>query len=341
MTTQLDLHGLAGDPLAVGWDGLRDRGLLTADAFTGRGDELDAVRRVAASDIALGRVFDGHRNALERLLLHRPHDVPEAERVAAAAGELALGVWGADPGPNDGPPAVLVDGPSGPVLRGVKTFCSGAGLLDRAIVLVRRSAEGPPILPVLVDLRAPGTVEVDRTWFVGEALRESRSDRVVFDGAPVLAILGEEGTLTTEPWISGDALRSSAVWAGGVDAILDRLAMLGAARPLDAADRERLGRADAIRATVDVWIDAGLAAVEHAQAGGVPPGPTIGAMRLELTERIRALLRLAAELTGSRGLVADASLSRARAGLDVLLLQHRLGAVALRRADALLADGAR
>lgn len=337
MTTQADRAGLAGDPLAAGWDGLRSRGLLTADAFDGYRDaELAAVRSVAATDLALGRVFDGHRNAVERLVHHRPHDVPADEVAAAARGEVALGVWGAEPGPGDGPPAVLHESSDGLVLRGVKTFCSGAGLLDRAIVLVRRTPEAPPILPVLVDLRSAETVRIDREWFVGTALRESRSDRVVFDDAPVLAVLGSEGTLSTEPWISGDALRSSAVWAGGVDTVVRRLIEHGRARSGDAADLERLGRADAIRATVDVWLAAGLAAVEGEHAGGVAAAPVIGAMRLELTERIRELLRIGAELTGSRGLVADAEYSAARAGLDVLLLQHRLGSVAVRRAKALL-----
>lgn len=339
MTSQLETAALdERDALSIGWESLRERGLLAHGPLADRAAELAAVRAVAGTSLALGRVFDGHRNALERLLVHRPGDVPEAERQAAAAGDLALGVWGADPGPADGPPAVLADGPSGPVVQGVKTFCSGAGLLDRAIVLVRRAPKAPPILPVLVDLRAAGTIEIDRTWFSGDALRESRSDRVIFDGAPVLGILGEEGTLTADPWFSGDALRSAAVWAGGVDTILRRLAAHGAARALEPADLERAGRAAAIADTIDLWLAEGLRAVEAAHRGGPSPVPVLDALRLECSDRIRALLLLAAELTGSRGLVADADFSRARAGLDVLLLQHRLGSPAARRGRALAGD---
>ncbi len=324
------------DPLGAGWEDLRDRGLLTGDAFRDRAEELAAVRAVAGTSLALGRVFDGHRNAVERLLRHRPQDVGSDERAAIAAARLALGVWGADPAPGDGAPAVLGHGPGGPVITGAKAFCSGAGLLDQAIVLVRRTPDGPPILPVLVDLRAIGTVEIDREWFVGSALRESRSDLVTFTGAPVLAVLGEEGSLSEDPWISGDALRSSAVWAGGVDTIVRRVVAHVAARDPGDADLERLGRIDAARATVDTWLAAALTAVERAHDGGPTPASAVAAMRLELTARIRAVIADAAELTGSRGLVADAELAAAREGLDVLLLQHRLGPVAQRRGRALV-----
>ena len=54
-----------------------------------------------------------------------------------SAGELLLGVWGADPAPGEGSPAHLERGRDGLVLRGVKTFCSGAGGVQRALVVAR------------------------------------------------------------------------------------------------------------------------------------------------------------------------------------------------------------
>lgn len=312
-------------PLAARWLDLQARGWLGGDAFATRGEELAAVRTVAAAGVGAGRVFDGHRNGLERLLVHRPDDVDRALRERLATGELALGVWGAEPNPGEGAPAVLDD--VGATVTGVKTFCSGAGHVDLAIVLVRRHDGAPPTLPVLVDLRDAARISVDREWFASPALAESHSHRVVFDAAPVLATLGEEGTLTAEPWFSGDALRSTAVWAGAADAILARLV---ASRPADTAGDERLGRAAAIVATVDVWLAAALRAVDDAHEGGPVPTATVGALRIELTERLRELLRLAAEHRGSRGLATDTALGEARAGLDLLLLQHRLGPVAAR-----------
>ena len=312
-------------PLADRWQELQERGWLTADAFAGRDAELAAVREVAAGGLGAGRVFDGHRNALERLLLHRPQDVASGLRDEIASGALRLGVWGADPGPGDGPPAVLATDAT--AISGVKTFCSGAGWLDLAIVLVRRRPDAPPTIPVLVDLRSPRLASVDTAWFSSPVLRESHSHRVVFTEAPVLAVLGEESTLSEEPWISGDALRSSAVWAGAADAIVARMA---ANHRDDPAASEMLGRAQAIVGTVDAWLAAAVHAVESARDGGASPWAAVAAMRLELTERLRHLLRISAEHQGSRGLVSDDELQEARAGLDVLLLQHRLTPAAVR-----------
>lgn len=312
-------------PLGDAWTELAERGWLRADAFASRASELAAVRTVAARGLGAGRVFDGHRNALERLLVHRPADVDAGLRDAIAGGEVALGVWGAEPGPNDGPPAVL--DAAGSTVTGAKTFCSGAGHVDFAIVLVRRRDGAPPTLPVVIDARDPECVQIDRGWFASPALAESHSHRVVFDRAPVVATLGEEGTLTAEPWFSGDALRSTAVWAGGADAVLGRLV---GDPPTDPAGEERLGRATAILQTVDVWLDAARAAVDDAHETGDTAAPTVGALRLELTERIRELLRIAAEHRGSRSLATDTVLGEARSGLDLLLLQHRLGPVAAR-----------
>jgi hypothetical protein len=316
-------------PLPERLDALAAAGWLRADAFSSRREELSAVREVARRGLGAGRVFDGHRNALERLLEHRPEDVRLALRDEIARGELRLGVWGADPGPGEGDPACLDEASA--TVTGTKVFCSGAGRLDLAIVLVRRAAGSPPILPVLVDLRDPAAARTDERWFQSHALAESHSHRVVFQRAPVRAVLGSEGTLSEEPWISGDALRSSGVWAGAADAIVERMV---AEAPGDGSGDERLGRAVAILGTVDAWLEAGLSAIDAAHGHGTDPAPTIGALRLELTERLRALARLAAEHGGSRRLVTDAALAEARAGLDILLLQHRLDPVAIRVGNA-------
>ncbi len=307
------------------WPEFDQRGWLGADAFASRGLELAAVRAVARGGLGAGRVFDGHRNAVERLLEHRPDDVAPELRAEVASGSLRLGVWGADPGPADGTPACL--DPGGQTVTGVKTFCSGAGHVDAAIVLVRREFDGPPILPVLLDVRDTGRAQVDTGWFVSPVLAESHSHRVEFAGAPVLAVLGTEGTLTEDPWFSGDALRSSAVWAGAADVLVERMAAAG--RDDDAA-LEALGRATAILGTVDAWLAAGARAVDAAHEDGSDPWPVIAALRLELTERLRELLRLSAEHLGSRGLVTDDAFHEARSGLDVLLLQHRLAPAAVR-----------
>ena len=92
-----------------------------------------------------GRIFDGHLNAVERLAVQAPDWLRERELAAVGAGELLAGVWGGDPVGDEGPAATVVSAGGGEVLRGVKTFCSGAGGLQRALVLGRDPEGGPPI----------------------------------------------------------------------------------------------------------------------------------------------------------------------------------------------------
>jgi len=92
-------------------------------------------------------------------------------------------------------------------------------------VLVRGPAQGPRLL-AYVDLSEG--VKVDTAWFRAAGMRASESHRVVFEGTPVLAVLGEPGELVREPYFSRDAIRTAVTWAGisdtAIDAALDVLA---------------------------------------------------------------------------------------------------------------------
>ncbi len=99
--------------------------LAALDPPAMRCEEWDLVRRVARADGSVGRLFEGHLNAVERLRLD-----------GLDPGDHWLGVWGADPAPGEGEPAEI----RGDRLYGTKVFCSGAGGLTRALVLARGNA---------------------------------------------------------------------------------------------------------------------------------------------------------------------------------------------------------
>ena len=82
-------------------------------------EEWRILRAVARADGSVGRILDGHFNGVERLSLLAPEPLRSAELEAVAAGELRLGVWGADPIPGEGDPARLVERERGPTLDGV------------------------------------------------------------------------------------------------------------------------------------------------------------------------------------------------------------------------------
>jgi alkylation response protein AidB-like acyl-CoA dehydrogenase len=293
--------------------------------------ELALVRSVARADGSIGRILDGHLNGVERLAVQAPPDLRDRELAAVRAGRLRVGVWGGDPHPDEGAPATVVAMGPGQVLTGVKTFCSGAGGLDRALILAR-DPESPAPVAVWVDLTDPATVTVDDRWYRGAGMRASVSHRVIFDGAPVLARFGGPGALAQQPWFGRDALRTAASWAGMADCAVDGALEALTARP-ECGRLEELaaGRMCAAQATITAWLERAARAMDdasedlaevalHARAG--------------ITEAARAIVAEAERACGSHPFATGGRLDRSRRDLELFLLQHRLD-------PALAAAGAR
>jgi len=304
-------------------------------------DELGLVRRVSAAHGGAGRILDGHLNAVERLAVAGPPALRDSELELVRDGRLRAGVWGADQRPGEGVPAHVVRAGGALVLRGVKTFCSEAGGLHRALVLARMDPEGaaPATAPVSVWVDLRDTVEVDGTWYRGAGLRSSVSHRVVFHDTPVLAVLGEPGWLTALPWFARDALRTSATWAGLVDAAAAAALRELAARPRR-GDLEHLaaGRIRTEQATVALWQERAAAAMDDGDPAELR-AVSVQA-RAATAAAARRLLDEATRACGSHPLATGGELDRVRRDLDVFLLQHRLDPLLARDGAAALEDGA-
>ena len=264
---------------------LREAGALIPPPT--REEEWQLVRAVSQADGSVGRIFEGHYNAYERLTLEGID--PE---------EHLLGVWGADPTPNEGEKARI----EGDALHGAKVFCSGAGGLDRALVIAQGTL-------VYVDLAT--NVEVDKSWYRAGGMRASESHRVVFHGAPILATLQP---LTTEPYFGRDAIRTAACWAGmldtAVEATLDELA----AKP-ETDDLRALAAGRIVTAieTIDRWFE--RAAHED--------GLSIQ-LRQAVATAGATIFDEASRATGSRPFATGTELDRARRDFELFVLQHRL-----------------
>jgi len=292
--------------------------------------ELDLVRAVARADASVGRIFDGHLNGVERLAVQAPAELRERELAAVRAGRLRVGVWGGDPWPGEGSPATVARRGPNEVISGVKTFCSGAGGLDRALVLARDPGAQLPVA-VWVDLTDSARALVDDLWYRGAGLRASVSHRVVFEGADVLARFGSPGALSEQPWFARDALRTAASWAGMADAALDGALAELAARPGRGPLEElATGRMLTAQQTITAWIERGADAMDAASIE--LPAVSLHA-RVAIAEAARALLDEAARACGSHPFATGGELDRARRDLLVFLLQHRLDP-ALARAGA-------
>ncbi|HEY0250718.1 MAG TPA: hypothetical protein VGC41_04295 [Kofleriaceae bacterium] len=155
---------------------------------------------LAAIDLALARIFEGHCDALAIL----------AEAREPARDGL-YGVWAADANR-----VTAAETVTGYRLTGKKRFCSGATGLTRALVT---TAEG---WMFDVDLHAPGVHAIAGTWpAVGMATTDSLE--VEFTNVDLGAPIGGNGFYLDRPGFWHGAVGVAACWFGGA---------LGAARML-------------------------------------------------------------------------------------------------------------
>jgi alkylation response protein AidB-like acyl-CoA dehydrogenase len=287
--------------------------------------EWELVRAVAQADGSVGRIVDGHYNAVERIELLADEPLRSAHLEEVAAGRRWLGVWGADPAPGEGAPAHVVRDGGELGLEGVKTFCSGAGGLHGALVVAR---EGDARRVAYVDLSEG--VEIDRSWFAAAGMRASESHLVRFHGARVHALLGGPDELLRDPWFGRDAIRTAATWAGIADAA--RAAALEALAPRALAGDDlaalAVGRIDTHAQTIDLWLaEAGRRADAH-------PDAAMRTLSVHLREAVaraaQALVDEALRAAGSRPLARAGALDRAARDLRIFLLQHRLDPLLVR-----------
>ncbi len=191
---------------------LRNSGLLAVDDW-----RLAArtMRQVAAADLSLARLYEGHVNA--RLLINTYANPSVRERCLAEMEEgLLFGVWGAD-----GREPVTLEGDQ---LTGAKRYASGLGLVDRAVVSAK-SSEGQQL--VIVD--AGDTRRHDLTTWNMVGMLASRSGS--FDCRGLRGEkLGAADIYTREPHFLGGTWRIAAVTLGGTVGLLERASAVIRAR---------------------------------------------------------------------------------------------------------------
>ena len=250
----------------------------------------------------------------------RPRAGPRPRARGGRRREAASGVWGGDPAPGEGPPATVFEADGIDVLRGVKTFCSGAGGLDRALILARRperrtTARGVDRPHRRAPRRGrPDLVPRPRPARIG--LASSRVPRR--PGARHLRAARRR--LAEQPWFARDALRTAASWAGMADtavhAALDELAQRPGRGQLEAL---AAGRIPTAQRTIDLWIERGARAMDAPRRGAargrragagrdlrrVPRAARRGGARMRI-EAVRARRRARPRAARPRGVPAPA-----------------------------------
>jgi alkylation response protein AidB-like acyl-CoA dehydrogenase len=234
--------GVLRSPLSRDLGGL---GLGTTE--TGTAGVTTLLRSIGRANLSLGRIFEGHLNALRLITRYGTQAQIQGAAADAASGHL-FAIWATEK------PATRVVLDRG-CLKGRKAFASAAGFATRPLITVHVCGQGDCL--ALVELE-PGQ-GVAGAPFDLHGMRGTATAAVDFDGVevPATAIIGAPGDYMRQPEISLGAWRALAVILGGLDALVDTLARALATQRSgpDPHQRARLGQALIARETASLWVN--------------------------------------------------------------------------------------
>jgi alkylation response protein AidB-like acyl-CoA dehydrogenase len=262
-----------------------------------------ALATVAARDLGLVKLFEGHTDALAIL--------SELGGPVSAAGSR-WGVWAAEP--PEARVTATVFGGSQLRLSGVKAWCSGASVVSHS--LVTAWLDGEPVLAA-VDMRQPTSISIDTSQWQAVGMRATASARVSFDEARAEQV-GEPNAYVRRPgfWHGGAGI--AACWYGAAANIGQSLRDAAAQR----ADPHRLMHLGA----VDVALSGARAVLlETAELIDANPRDALSCealrARLVVEAAADAVMAHVTRALGAGPLCLDARFARALADLPVFLRQ--------------------
>ena len=283
---------------------------------------LQLLKLIGRGNLSVGRIYEGHVNALELIHLYGSADQQRRYYAEAAAGHV-FGVWNTEM--RDG--VHLHDNHSGGVtLRGAKSFCSGSIHVTRPIITgARHGTDGREIgwqmaIPHLDEVQPP----VDASFWTPLGMQNSVSHKIDFSGLELGPddLLGSPGEYAIQPHFSGGAIRFAAVQLGGAEAILDatRAFLQNVNRTGDSYQRTRVGQMAILIEGGNQWLErAGKTNDDCTDARQIVTFANM--TRTAIAEAAIQCLQLAERCVGSRGLMHPGRLARLHTDLSMYLRQ--------------------
>ncbi|HET7312782.1 acyl-CoA dehydrogenase family protein [Salinisphaera sp.] len=294
---------------------------------------ITLLRRLYAAgrhDLALGRLFEGHVDALQIIGRYGRPELAEAMTGLARHG-ATFGVWNA---PWREYPLQREHGR----LSGGKLFASGAGVISHALVTLDAGDAGDADQSqlLLLDLAATPPA-IDRDWWQVVGMQASETHRVRWHDQPLQQAhtIGAPGDYQRLPWFATGALRFVAVQAGGIAAIFDQVRehLQRTKRDGDPHQRERLARLYGLaQSAAAVCRDTGARQFE---AGIDRRVAEVAHARGAVAEFAEQAIALAQHSVGLAGLFKRHPLSRVLTDLTVYLRQPGPDAQRMCVADAI------
>jgi alkylation response protein AidB-like acyl-CoA dehydrogenase len=286
---------------------------------------LQLLKRIGAANLAVGRVYEGHINALNLVDLYATSEQRERWFADANQHQKLFSVWNTQAA--DGVTIESLD--NGRYrLDGAKTFCSGAGWIQRPLItgeLIGGDKKGWQMCIIPVE-RVKSISEDTRFW-QPLGMRASVSYKLDFTGIELdeSDLLGQPDEYYRQPYFGGGAIRFAAVQLGGAEALFDatRSFLAGMNRTDDSFQQTRLAEMAWLVESGNQWINAAgektdgwLANSESAKIVAYA-----NMTRTAIEEICLRVMALAERSVGARGLMRPLPFERIHRDLTFYLRQ--------------------
>ncbi len=324
--------GLLTAPLARTWGGLG----LGIDASS-IAKLLTLLTQIGRANLAVGRIYEGHVNALQ--LIQTFGTLTQIETFANDAHQHKIfGVWNAEAA--DGV-TIMPLGNGKYRLDGAKTFATGCGYVVRVASLEENRPFIGAALPngawqlCIVPMDRVATVS-DPSWWQPAGMRATASCKVDFTGVILdeSALIGKPGDYYRQPWLTAGVVRFAAVQLGGAAALFDaaRQFLQSINRTKDPYQEERLGKMAIGIESGQLWLQGAASQLNqyHSIFAGDPGTihPQVTALvaytnmvRTAIEQICMEAIQLTERSVGTRGLLPPHSIERIIRDLTLYLRQ--------------------
>ena len=305
---------------------LEEGGLALAEP-SGQAVLLRLLAAIGGADLVLGRLFEGHVNALLLMQVYATKEQKTRAAADARAGML-FGVW------NTGAPDLLrlVHQDAGFSFTGVKTFASGAAFVQRPIVTAELPERGWQMtLPRMEQPQVANALQVNRDFWHPLGMEASESFEVNFTGAYAGPedLIGAPGDFYREPLFRGGAIRFAAVHAGAVVRLHTSFVewLRDRRRESDPYQIARLGETSLLAREAALWVQRASAEAERRLRLDAPKHAVeemvefANAMRLAIERLATAMMNHITVGIGAHGLLRPHRFGRMLRDLTMYLRQ--------------------
>lgn len=253
-------------------------------------------------DLSLARLAEAHWDAVAILVEAGREPVPGA----------IYGVWASEiPGQ-----AVHFESKEN-IIYGTKMFCSGAGLIDRALVTV----DSPNPLLFDIDLKINSDlIQYDHSQWKTSAFASTHTSMVSFKKIPVTHadVLCEPGWYLTRPGFWHGACGPAACWAGGAIGLVD---FALSQRRNDPHTMAHLGAMQALAWALNTYLDTAGQEIDTDHANFAEAHMRALTVRHLVEQASTEILRRLPRAYGPHPLAMDEAISQRYQELDLYLRQ--------------------